>query len=219
MSKLKVKLVKFNKAIAMQVLEQDEIITGDISAPLEFKSQDGIVVMSGARPNLSRHTIQLRGEDKASDNDIVYCKFDSNEEVDEVYKKYMSSLINACNQAKDYYLRSLAFEHKGDINFGDIIFNFDIVRDGFVFTVVSLKGEDGEEGEGNPYFNSGDLAIGVYDSKVQTLTLPYDDDASKAVLYTGSDWKEVRLSLLHRLYNVFVTEGGEPIEIDGVISI
>lgn len=214
MSKLKVKLVKFNKAIAMQVIEQDEIITGSMSAPLEFKSQGGVMVMSGARPNLSRHTIQLRGEDKASDNDIVYCKFDSNEEVDEVYKQYVQALINACSQAKSYYLRGLAYDHKGDINFGDITFNFDEVRDGFVFTVTSLKGD-----EENPYFRSGDLAIGVYDSKVQSLTLPYSENSNKAVLYTGPDWRKVRLSLLYRLYDVFVTEGGEPTEIGGEISI
>lgn len=105
--RLKIRIVDFEKALAVQILEMDERFRAEKS--LMYKSKNGFKIMSEFSPTLSdlRATerskkfkgVFLRGYRGSCDYDIPMLRFPSNQERD----TYKAQLIEALNDWKVNY--------------------------------------------------------------------------------------------------------------------
>lgn len=111
MSKLKIKFSLFERAVVMQVLEQSKEITEFLNKGDGFHHTNGIVIVSANRPGLyaNLNTVNVRGLLATQDLDIVYSKFETNEEA----KEFMSKCIEAVEQ-----LGKLTTAAQYDLNIG-----------------------------------------------------------------------------------------------------
>lgn len=89
--KAKIRFVKFEKAIAMQVLEMDEKFRYTAEPSPDFESKNGFKITSLIQPFLDRRTVWLRGREHGRDYDVVTRYFDDNECRDD----YLNSVILA----------------------------------------------------------------------------------------------------------------------------
>ena len=107
--KLKVKFVKFDKALAMQVLEQSE------RGFDEFTAKNGIAIRSMVSPQITNGAIFLRGTMDTSDCDInaLYCK--TNGRRDE----HLKNCLEALDEFMDYMNNA---ETEADSENNEIIF-------------------------------------------------------------------------------------------------
>jgi hypothetical protein len=81
--KLKIKIVPFENAVAVQVLEMDERFRcRSLTAGCHYYSDNGFVVESHAFTYAEPDKIYLRGTSKQSDNNIATLQFSSNAERD-----------------------------------------------------------------------------------------------------------------------------------------
>lgn len=92
MTKIKFKLLKFEKALVFQVLEMDERFRNQNSLK-EFKSKN-IDIFSAAGPNINstKNAIFLRGSNKDNDLKITTELFKSNSDRDKHFDKIIAAL-------------------------------------------------------------------------------------------------------------------------------
>jgi hypothetical protein len=95
---IKIKLVKFEKALGFQVLEQDDVSKrGDFS----FEVSNGLEIKSYNRPCLSMNTIFIRGEHEGDDLDIDTLEFENNKDRDLHYNKVLLAFEEMSEYFKD----------------------------------------------------------------------------------------------------------------------
>jgi hypothetical protein len=93
--KAKIRFVKFEKALAMQVLEMDERFRGGVRKDNRFVPKNGgLEVKSGCVPSLTTEewSFFLRGEERSEDFRISVKIFKSNSERDKALAKYIAAL-------------------------------------------------------------------------------------------------------------------------------
>lgn len=88
---LKVRFVKLEKALVMQVLEQAKDQTYAFRE-MKFKSSLGISINSYNHPELYEEKVYLRGIAKERDFSISYMIFDNNKKRDEHLSKLLAAL-------------------------------------------------------------------------------------------------------------------------------
>lgn len=89
--KIKFKLVKFDKAIAFQILEQDERFRATNKKNLTYSGRPPLMVKSVSFPLLDNDGVFLRGFESGNDSHISFLTFKSNKERDD----YAASLLDA----------------------------------------------------------------------------------------------------------------------------
>lgn len=94
MVKLKIRFVKFEKALAMQVLEQDESLRGNNITLGYTCTETGLDILSYMNPHLDNDTLFIRGEEPLNDHEVTTIHFSSNKERDEYFNKCTTALRN-----------------------------------------------------------------------------------------------------------------------------
>ena len=92
-SKIKFRLVKFEKALIFQVLEMDDTFRASVSN--EFISSMGVEIRSECVPSFdddSDDVIYVRGSQESADLDVVVKNYNTNEERDDAYGKILLAL-------------------------------------------------------------------------------------------------------------------------------
>lgn len=102
--KLKIRFVKFEQSLSMQILEMDDRFRAD--GPLnEFRSSTGFIIGSFNGPEIhpKEFSISLRGRYRHCDLSVVTAEFDDNEKRD----RFHYDVVQALNEWADYcpYLR------------------------------------------------------------------------------------------------------------------
>lgn len=111
MSKLKIKFSLFERAVVMQVQQQSKEITEFLTKGDGFHHSNGIIIGSANRPGIypKLNTINVRGILPSQDSDIVYGKFETDNEA----KYFMSRCIEAVEA-----LGKITTSYQYDINLG-----------------------------------------------------------------------------------------------------
>jgi hypothetical protein len=86
--KAKIRFVKFEKALAMQVLEMDERFRNGSN----YCCKNGFTIVSDAYPELGYKTICMRGHSSRDDLVIANRTFISNSNRDEMLAEYIAAL-------------------------------------------------------------------------------------------------------------------------------
>ena len=94
MNILKVKLLRWEKALIFQVLEMDERFRAtDYDHEQVFRASNGIKILSGGNsPFLDSHDVWLRGYKTDSDLQATVLQTDSNEERDQIFNSVTLAL-------------------------------------------------------------------------------------------------------------------------------
>jgi hypothetical protein len=97
--KTEIRLERWERALVMQVLEQDE----ELREKLDFKASNGWRIWSFSQgPGFSSAEthIFIRGEDESRDSDVVVKYFNSNAERDEYHKNIVQLFKEYNNRDK-----------------------------------------------------------------------------------------------------------------------
>jgi hypothetical protein len=90
--KAKIRFVKFEKALAMQVLEMDERFRGVSGKSIDFKSRHMITISSCWAPQILIDRLFLRGKMRNNDLLIESVRFDDNDTRDKTLENYIAAL-------------------------------------------------------------------------------------------------------------------------------
>ena len=105
--KLKYKLIKLERALVFQVLEQSELVEpgGNL-----YRCSNGVLVGSVRSPELSGSSIFLRGDFKASDLKAAARDFESNAERDDYAARLHAALKEWADNAPCFHGSTKASE-------------------------------------------------------------------------------------------------------------
>lgn len=99
--RIKLRLVKFEKAIAIQVLEQDLRYLSDGPRP-SFEASNGFSIRSDEGPDVCVDTLYLRGDDRSMDLDVETRHFVSNSERDAYVDRMTTALREWAEKAPQF---------------------------------------------------------------------------------------------------------------------
>jgi hypothetical protein len=116
---LKMRIVKFDRAIACQILEMDERFRSHRTEPSTvYRSSNGISIFSGRRPDFRNRDIYLRGDDRLRDNDVAWIVFASDEERDIYHGKMILALKEWAEKWEGWETETV---NKGESHVDDMI--------------------------------------------------------------------------------------------------
>lgn len=93
MSKIKLKMVKFNKAIAVQILHMDERFrANDKESHISYNASNDFIIFSENSPTLLNRSFGLWGTLRGCENDLIIKYFTNNNERDIYYENVLFAL-------------------------------------------------------------------------------------------------------------------------------
>jgi hypothetical protein len=98
MVKLRFSLIKSDRKLEFTITEQSPLY----SPSREYKATNGLCVASETCPELSPHTIFLRGSDISADSKTVECIFRTNKARDEYYERAIFALCEWADRAPEF---------------------------------------------------------------------------------------------------------------------
>lgn len=95
MIKLKIKFAKFENALAMQILEQDESLRNKENDSAKWTcAETGLTISSWANPDFETDAFYIRGLYPSFDHDVSTIYFLSNMQRDQALERYTTALRN-----------------------------------------------------------------------------------------------------------------------------